>query len=36
MKMGKSELIVMLTHNDYTVHNAREIFEECKDSKAKY
>ncbi|AMY06803.1 hypothetical protein CD149_07000 [Staphylococcus condimenti] len=34
--MGKSELIVMLTHNDYTVHNAREIFEECKDSKAKY
>lgn len=30
------ELIVMLTHNDRTVENAAEIFEQCKDSKAKY
>lgn len=30
------ELIVMLTHNDVTVPNAREIFEECKDTKAKF
>lgn len=30
------QLIVMLTYNDLTVENAREIFEECKDSKAKY
>ena len=29
-------LIVMLTHNDKTVKNAMEIFEECKSSKAKY
>ena len=29
-------LIVMLTHNDLTVNNAYEIFEECKNSKAKY
>lgn len=28
-------LIVMLTHNDKTVHNAAEIFEQCKNSKAK-
>ncbi|AYU54207.1 hypothetical protein [Staphylococcus debuckii] len=34
--MSKSELIVMLTHNDYTVENAHDIFEACKDSKAKY
>lgn len=34
--MSKSELIVMLTHNDYTVENAYDIFEACKDSKAKY
>jgi hypothetical protein len=26
-----SELIVMLTHNDVTVENARQIFAECKD-----
>ncbi len=32
----RPELIVMLTYNDHTVENAREIFEECKDSKAKY
>ena len=29
-------LIVMLTHNDSTVLNAFEIFDRCKDSKAKY
>lgn len=29
-------LIVMLTHNDITVNNAYEIFEKCKDSKAKF
>lgn len=34
--MGKSELIVMLTHNDYTVENAHEIFEACKHTKANY
>jgi len=28
-------LIVMLTHHDRTVENAYEIFEKCKDSKAK-
>lgn len=30
------ELIVMLTHNDRTVENAREIFEQCKNAKAKF
>lgn len=30
------ELIVMLTHNDCTVKNAEEIFEQCKNSKAKF
>lgn len=30
------ELIVMLTHNDRTVANAYSIFEQCKDSKARY
>ena len=29
-------LIVMLTHNDKTVENAYEIFEQCKNSKAQY
>lgn len=29
------QLIVMLTHNDQTVDNAYEIFEQCKNSKAK-
>ena len=29
-------LIVMLTHNDKTVKNANEIFDECKNSKATY
>ena len=33
---SKPELIVMLTHNDRTVKNAYEIFEQCKDSKAKF
>lgn len=31
---NKPELIVMLTHNDSTVPNAAEIFEQCKNSKA--
>ena len=30
------ELIVMLTKNDRTIKNACEIFEQCKDSKAKF
>lgn len=30
------ELIVMLTHNDFTVSNAAEIFEQCKHSKARF
>lgn len=30
------ELVVMLTHHDMTVKNAIEIFEEAKNSKAKY
>ena len=30
------ELIVMLTHNDVTVENAYEVFDSCKDAKAKY
>lgn len=34
--MDKTNLIVMLTHNDKTVENAHEIFEKCKNSKAKY
>ena len=33
---NNSELIVMLTHNDYTVKNAYEIFDQCKNSKAKF
>lgn len=32
----KPELIVMLTHNDLTVENAYQIFEQCKDTKALY
>lgn len=37
IKMSKHpELIVMLTHNDRTVENAYEIFDACKDAKAKY
>ena len=35
--MGTSpELIVMLTHNDLTVDNAYDIFEQCKNSRAKF
>lgn len=30
------KLIVMLTHNDVTVKNAMEVFEECKDAPAIY
>lgn len=30
------ELIVMLTYNDLTVENAYEVFEKCKDSKARF
>lgn len=29
-------LIVMLTHNDKTVNNAYEIFNQCKNSKAQF
>ena len=32
----KPELIVMLTHDDLTVENAYQVFEECKDTKAVY
>jgi len=32
----KPELIVMLTHNDFTVPDAAEIFEQCIHSKANY
>ncbi len=32
----KPELIVMLTHNDLTVENAYEVFEQCRDTKATY
>lgn len=31
-----TELIVMLTHNDKTVKNAIEVFEQCKDTPVKY
>ena len=34
--MSNTELIVMLTQNDRTVGNASDIFEKCKDSKAKF
>lgn len=34
--MKHSELIVMLTYNDCTVENAAQIFEQCKESKAKF
>lgn len=33
--MNQPELIVMLTHHDRTVPNAREIFEQCKNSMAR-
>ena len=32
---NNSELIIMLTHNDRTVENAYQIFDQCKKSKAK-
>jgi hypothetical protein len=34
--MMKSNLIVMLTHNDKTVHNALDVFESCKDLPVNY
>ena len=35
--MGTSpELIVMLTHNDLTVNNAYDVFEQCRNSRAKF
>lgn len=34
--MAQPELIVMLTHHDLTVANAAEVFEQCKNSQAKY
>lgn len=33
---NKPKLIVMLTHNDCTVENAYQIFDECKNSKAQF
>ena len=33
---GYPELVVMLTHNDRTVADAAEIFQSCKNSKAKF
>lgn len=30
------QLVVMLTHNDFTSEDAEEIFETCKDSKARF
>ena len=34
--MSRSELIVMLTQNDYTLENAMAIFESCKHTSAKF
>ena len=34
--MNHPELIVMLTHDDMTVNNAYQIFNQHKDSKAKF
>lgn len=34
--MNNPELIVMLTSNDITVKNASSVFDQCKNSKAKY
>lgn len=34
--MNTPQLIVMLTHDDYTVKNAREVFEQSRCSKAKH
>lgn len=30
------QLVVMLTYNDYTVNNAEFVFEECRDTQARY
>ena len=35
MKPKEPELIVMLTHHDFTVSNAAKIFEQCRESKAR-
>ncbi|MCM1319323.1 MAG: hypothetical protein NC217_02955 [Muribaculaceae bacterium] len=32
----RPELVVMLTYNDYTVENAADIFNQCRQSKAQY
>ncbi|MDO5375083.1 MAG: hypothetical protein Q4F01_02755 [Staphylococcus rostri] len=34
--MNTKELIVMLTYNDFTVKNAYEVFDTCKDTAAQY
>ncbi len=34
--MHHAELVVMLTHHDRTVANAREVFEQCRHTKARY
>ena len=34
--MNKPQLIVMLTHNDYTVADANAVFAACRDSQAMY
>ena len=36
MKTDKPHLIVMLTHNDLTIENAEEVFEQCRSSRARY
>ena len=36
LSMSKMELIVMLTHNDYTVADAIEVFEACKHTPVHY
>lgn len=36
MSEQTTQLVVMLTHNDRTVDNAIEIFEQCKDAKAQF
>ncbi len=32
----KPEFVLMLTHNDQTVGNALELFQECKDTPVRY
>ena len=36
LKSDMPQLVVMLTHNDLTVENAEEVFEKCKDSRARF